>query len=71
MTSLFFLCLASAENAFLQVSSFEFPNCWAETPCHNTDFSILFVGENNEIPNQLLPKFLMGHISLTKLVENE
>jgi hypothetical protein len=28
------------------------------TPWHTTDFSILFMGENNEIPIQWLPKFL-------------
>jgi hypothetical protein len=40
------------------------------TPWHITDFGILFKGESNEIPIQLLPKFEMGQIAPTRLAEN-
>jgi hypothetical protein len=56
--------------SLLQVASSESPNCWANPLVTPWISAAPSWGQNDEIPNHLLPKFQMGHNSPTMLVGN-
>jgi hypothetical protein len=64
------LWLVSVENVLLQVSSFESPNCWDDPLAYHRFWYPLCMKKDKAIPNQMLRKFWMGHISPTRLVKN-